>query len=129
MRHYKKCVEYCDQILDKDKTNTIILDLRKDSMNEQKLKERNERKKELEEKRRMKNEENLISEIIRRGYRLEGDSTSKFQILITKTNCIISYTNKFNFNFLNDTFSIKKILYFNNKQTKGYSCHLVKHFK
>lgn len=80
MKLYKKCVEFCDQVLDKNKTNTIILDLKKKSINEQKLKERNERKKELEEKKRIKNEENLISEILRRGYQLEGDSKSKFQV-------------------------------------------------
>lgn len=80
MKLYKKCVEFCDQVLDKNKTNTIILELRKKSINEQKLKERNERKRELEEKKKMKDEENLISEILRRGYQLENDSTSKFRV-------------------------------------------------
>lgn len=78
IKNFKKCVQFCDQILDEDKTNTVILDLRKKCVTQQKLTERNERKKELEEKKKMKNEKILISEILRRGYQLEGDSASKY---------------------------------------------------
>lgn len=81
MKHYEKCIEYCERILDMDKSNTIILELRKKSINEQKLKGRNERKKELQDKRNMQIEENLVSEILKRGYKLEGDSCKYLSML------------------------------------------------
>lgn len=73
-RHYERCIEYCDRILLMD-TNTNVLELRKKSVSAQKLKERIKRKQELHDRKKMKNEVNLLSEILSRGYKLEGDSS------------------------------------------------------
>ncbi|XP_050311726.1 DNA polymerase interacting tetratricopeptide repeat-containing, protein of 47 kDa [Anthonomus grandis grandis] len=72
MKQYEKAVEFCDRILQKNKTNDEILELRKNCVNEQKLKERNQRKKEIEEKKRLEEETSLVNEIIKRGYVIEG---------------------------------------------------------
>jgi len=72
LKLYEKSVEYCDKILDQNKTNKEILELRKKCVIEAKLKERNERKKEVEEKKRKQSEDNIIKEILKRGYRIEG---------------------------------------------------------
>ncbi|KAJ8938934.1 hypothetical protein NQ314_011286 [Rhamnusium bicolor] len=45
MKHYQKSKEYCDKILDKQTDNKDILELRKNSINAAKLKERDDRKK------------------------------------------------------------------------------------
>lgn len=69
---YNKAVEYCDQILEGNKTHKETLELRKKCVNEAKLKERNERKKAAENKKSKMLEDKLIEEIIKRGYHIEG---------------------------------------------------------
>jgi len=69
---YNKAVEYCDQILEGNKTHKETLELRKKCINEAKLKERNERKKAAEDKKCKMLEDKLIEEIIKRGYHIEG---------------------------------------------------------
>lgn len=71
LKQYSKCIEYCDKILDKHKSDSIILELRNKSIREGKLKERNERKKDAENKKQKKDVEDLLNNIVQRGYKLE----------------------------------------------------------
>ncbi|CAG9770774.1 unnamed protein product [Ceutorhynchus assimilis] len=75
-KNYEKSIEYCDKILEKNKTNKEILDLRKKCVNEAKLQIRNERKREIEDKKKKQFENNLIQEIAKRGYKIEGGEIS-----------------------------------------------------
>lgn len=78
LKQYEKAVQFCDKILDKNKTDKDILELRKNSINQVKLAERNERKNKLENERKKKLEEKLINEILKRGYKIEGGLNGKF---------------------------------------------------
>ncbi|XP_072382348.1 DNA polymerase interacting tetratricopeptide repeat-containing, protein of 47 kDa [Diabrotica undecimpunctata] len=80
MKKYKKAVEYCDILLTKDKENKTVLDLRKKCTNAEKLKERDERKREQVAKKREKEEKVLINEIISRGYNIEGGSKGNLSL-------------------------------------------------
>lgn len=68
---YDKAVEFCDLILEKNKTDKDILKLRKKCVNDAKLKDRNTRKKYLEDKKKKQIENTLIEEILKRGYNIE----------------------------------------------------------
>lgn len=68
---YDKAVEFCDLILEKNKTDKDILELRKKCVNDAKLKDRNTRKKYLEDKKKKQIENTLIEEILKRGYNIE----------------------------------------------------------
>ncbi|KAJ8956073.1 hypothetical protein NQ318_016525 [Aromia moschata] len=72
VKNFQKAIEYCDQILDKDKDNKEILELRKKSVSDAKEKERDDRRREVLEKRKAKEEEEIIKEILKRGYKIEG---------------------------------------------------------
>lgn len=72
LKQYSKAVDYCDSILEKQKDNKEILELRQSSINAAKLKERDDRKKEVAAKKKAKEEELLIKEILNRGYNIEG---------------------------------------------------------
>lgn len=71
IKNYKKAIEYCDNILNTEKDNRIILDLRKKCVNAAKLKERDERKREQQHKKRNQEDNVIINEIIKRGYTIE----------------------------------------------------------
>lgn len=77
LARYDKGIEYCDNILESDKTKKDILNLRKKCVNALKLKERNDRKKDAENKKANQSVNDLITEIISRGYKIEGGSKSK----------------------------------------------------
>ncbi|KAJ8973926.1 hypothetical protein NQ317_001132 [Molorchus minor] len=85
IKDYKTAVEYCDQILDKQKNNNEILDLRKRSINEAKIKERDSRRKGVEEKRKANEEKAIIKEILNRGYHIEGDQKGNISLKKTGT--------------------------------------------
>jgi tetratricopeptide (TPR) repeat protein len=72
MEKYDKAVEFCDKILDKNKNDREALELRKNSINQAKIKERNERKRETAEKKSRKEEELIVGEIIKRGIQIAG---------------------------------------------------------
>ncbi|KAJ8910500.1 hypothetical protein NQ315_012347 [Exocentrus adspersus] len=80
LREFGKAVDYCDKILEKQKGNTAILDLRQESINAAKVKERDDRKKEAAAKRKAKEEEGIINEILGRGYNIEGGSKGHISI-------------------------------------------------
>lgn len=77
MKQYKKCIEICDKLLDTEKNNTDILELRKKCVAEEKFKERNERKKEAEVRKLKKLEDDVVNKIIQAGYKLEGSNMSE----------------------------------------------------
>lgn len=76
MKQYAKCIEYCDEVLEKNKS---ILELRTKCVNEDKLKQRNERKKDLQNRKLKRSEEQLVNEILKRGYRIEKDGYGKLK--------------------------------------------------
>ncbi|XP_044261369.1 DNA polymerase interacting tetratricopeptide repeat-containing, protein of 47 kDa [Tribolium madens] len=69
---YDKAVDYCDKILEKNKANQEVQKLRQMSLNEKKIKERDERRREMAEKKSQKEEEMIIGEILKRGINIEG---------------------------------------------------------
>lgn len=71
-------MEYCDKILDTDKHNAIILELKEKSLQEDKLKQRDERKKELQNRKQKQNDENLIKEIMIRGYKIQSEILGRY---------------------------------------------------
>ncbi|KAH1011063.1 DNA polymerase interacting tetratricopeptide repeat-containing, protein of 47 kDa isoform X2 [Dendroctonus ponderosae] len=72
LARYDKGIEYCDNILESDKTNKDILNLRKKCVNALKLKERNDRKRDADNKKANQSVKDLIAEIVSRGYKIEG---------------------------------------------------------
>ncbi|XP_018565306.1 tetratricopeptide repeat protein 4 [Anoplophora glabripennis] len=80
LKQYIKAVDYCDKILEKQKDNKEILELRQNSINAAKLKERDDRKNEAAAKRKAKEEEDIIKEIINRGYNIEGRTKAHISI-------------------------------------------------
>ncbi|XP_066148808.1 DNA polymerase interacting tetratricopeptide repeat-containing, protein of 47 kDa [Euwallacea fornicatus] len=71
LTQYNKALEFCDKLLEDNSNNKEILDLRKKCLKELKEKERNERKKDIEKKKQKKLEDDLIKEIVARGYQIE----------------------------------------------------------
>lgn len=53
------------------------MELRAKCVSEAKLKERNERKREVEEKKKKQSENTLIKEIVKRGYTIEGGESGR----------------------------------------------------
>ncbi|XP_057658120.1 DNA polymerase interacting tetratricopeptide repeat-containing, protein of 47 kDa [Diorhabda carinulata] len=80
MKNYKKAIDYCDIILNKEKDNRIVLDLRKKCVSAAKIKERDERKREHQEKKRNEEEDVIINEIIKRGYMIEGGTRGNLSL-------------------------------------------------
>ncbi|KAL1501318.1 hypothetical protein ABEB36_006661 [Hypothenemus hampei] len=70
LKQYAQAIEYCDKILEINETAKDVSVLRQKCLNEMKLKDRNERKKEIAEKKKQHSESILIKEIISRGYRI-----------------------------------------------------------
>ncbi|KAK9703568.1 Cns1/TTC4 Wheel domain [Popillia japonica] len=73
---YDKCIELCDTILDSEPGNKDVVKLRQDSVHKKKDKERNSRKKELDFKRRLKEEELLLTEIRNRNINIDSKNNS-----------------------------------------------------
>lgn len=71
LKQFSKAVDYCDNLLERQKNNKEILELRQNSINAAKLKERDDRKREVASKRKAKEEEILIKELLNRGYNIE----------------------------------------------------------
>lgn len=78
---YDKGIDYCDKILEKNKADKEGPKLRQMCVNEKKLRERNERKQEIQEKKRKKEEEEIIGEILKRGIEIEGRENLNLSIL------------------------------------------------
>ncbi|VEN33913.1 unnamed protein product [Callosobruchus maculatus] len=76
MRQYNKAIHYCDMILDKEKDDRTMLDLRKKCVGLAKVSELSERKKQFIMKKKEKEEENLVKTILDRGYKLEEGNLS-----------------------------------------------------
>ncbi|CAH1117980.1 unnamed protein product [Phaedon cochleariae] len=72
MKQYKKAVDFCDIILDKQKDDRDILELRKKCVGAEKQKERDERRTEVETKKKAREEKALLGEILSRGYHIDG---------------------------------------------------------
>lgn len=70
-QHFDKAIEYCDKILETDKNNKDVQELRKKCVTEAKLKVRNERKREKEIRKQEEDEKRVIQEIVKRGIRIE----------------------------------------------------------
>ncbi|KAI4455293.1 tetratricopeptide repeat protein 4 [Holotrichia oblita] len=73
---FDKCIEFCDIILDNEPGNKDVVKLRQDSVHKKKDKERNSRKKELDFKRRLKEEELLLEEIRSRNINIDSKNNS-----------------------------------------------------
>ncbi|XP_076254698.1 DNA polymerase interacting tpr containing protein of 47kD isoform X2 [Rhynchophorus ferrugineus] len=96
LKQYEKAIQFCDKLLDKNKDDKIILELRKNSISQAKLAERNERKNKLETKRKKQLEDKLIKEILERGYIIEGGSSGNIHLSLLEpcfpqlANCRVS---------------------------------------
>lgn len=60
---FDKCVEYCDKILFQQSENEEMLELRQKAINIKKNQERDARKKEIEQKKKIAKEEKLINTV------------------------------------------------------------------
>nr|CAH7749184.1 unnamed protein product [Callosobruchus chinensis] len=76
MRQYNNAIQYCEMILDKEKDDRTILELRKKCVGLAKVSELNARKKQFITKKKEKEEDNLVKTILERGYKLEGGDLS-----------------------------------------------------
>lgn len=75
MEKFADCINYCDSILDSEPNNKNILKLRQDSINAQKNKERDSRRKEASFRKQLKEEQNLLNEI--RSRKINIDSSNE----------------------------------------------------
>ncbi|CAH2002106.1 unnamed protein product [Acanthoscelides obtectus] len=76
MKQYNKAIHYCDTILENEKDNKTLLEFRKKCASLAKDIEQSERKKQFFAKKKQMEEDNLVKEILKRGYKLEGDDLS-----------------------------------------------------
>ncbi|CAH2002107.1 unnamed protein product [Acanthoscelides obtectus] len=72
MKQYNKAIHYCDTILENEKDNKTLLEFRKKCASLAKDIEQSERKKQFFAKKKQMEEDNLVKEILKRGYKLEG---------------------------------------------------------
>ncbi|XP_060533538.1 DNA polymerase interacting tetratricopeptide repeat-containing, protein of 47 kDa [Cylas formicarius] len=77
---FNKAIEFCDKLLNVDKSDTEILQLRKKCLNLLKVKERDQRRKETAFKKDKQKEEKLINEILKRGYKLDGGKSGTIEL-------------------------------------------------
>lgn len=73
MKQFSKAIEFCDTVLEYEKNNHAIENLKKECIKNAKLKARNERKQELEARNKEKEETALLNTIKQRGYHVEGN--------------------------------------------------------
>ncbi|CAH2010916.1 unnamed protein product [Acanthoscelides obtectus] len=78
MKQYNKAIDYCDTILENEKDNKTLLEFRKKCASLAKDIEQSERKKQFFAKKKQMEEDNLVKEILKRGYKLEGDSGTRY---------------------------------------------------
>ncbi|KAK9886339.1 hypothetical protein WA026_015852 [Henosepilachna vigintioctopunctata] len=71
-KKFDLALKYCDRLLDIQKTHKSALDLRRKCVQSYKLMQRNERKRDLEEKKIKMEEEIFFQEIVSRGINIEG---------------------------------------------------------
>ncbi|RZC36104.1 TPR 11 domain containing protein [Asbolus verrucosus] len=72
VENYEKAVEFCDRILERNKDDKETLALRKNSINQAKIKERDRRRRAVAANKLKKEEETIVEEIIKRGIKIEG---------------------------------------------------------
>ncbi|KAJ3652544.1 hypothetical protein Zmor_018499 [Zophobas morio] len=74
LEKFDEAIKFCDRILDQDKHNKEVLELRNSSANLEKIKNRDRRKKELDMRKLKEEEANIITAIVGRGIRVQGGS-------------------------------------------------------
>lgn len=69
---YSKAVEYCDKLLRKHKEDKAVLEIRQKCVRSAKMKDRNARLKEREEKKELKEQQALVNALKHRGVNIAG---------------------------------------------------------